>query len=211
MKRLTFVASSIALVSMQSACTMHRVPPPSAPDASMPDVGDLPTSGGGMARVVIGTDVPARVERITHRVARVDREERGPSSISGGEGLLCAETPCVVTLPYGDYELVFKGAHDGDRVSRTTLAVRRDTIVLNHTLGRSHRPAGQAVGYALAILGGVLVGAALGLAEVDRERRVGAHDVTVPAIAGSGFGMMVLGGIVAFASPGTTQDGASTQ
>ena len=73
---------------------MKRVAAPSAPEASMPDVGELPPSGGGFARVVIGTDVPARIERITHRVVYGKLEE-GSYSLSAGEGLLCVETPCT--------------------------------------------------------------------------------------------------------------------
>jgi len=175
----------------------------------MPEVGALPDGGGGMARVVLATDVPSRVERVTHRVARIDRET-APVSTLGGEGLLCAETPCVVTLPYGDHELVFKGTRDHERGSSTMLAVRRPTVVLNHTLGRVHVPRGQTVGWILALSGGLLLGVGLGLAANDQNRR-GVFEPTASSLALAGLGTITLGGIVSLIFPSTKQEGASTQ
>ncbi len=189
---------------------MQHVAAPAAPEASMPDVGELAPSGGGFARVVIGTDVPARLERITHRVVH-GRLEEGSYSLSAGEGLLCVETPCTVTLPYGDYELVFRGTHDRERMSNATLSVRRETVVLNHTLGRVHRPAGQTVAYVLAGVGVAIVAAAVAVAEENTKQGRTSQDSTLPTVAATGLGMMVLGGFVGIASPGTTQEGSSTQ
>lgn len=212
MQRLTFLVLSIALASTQSACTMRDVAAPTAPTASMPDVGDeLPPSGGGFARVVIGTDVPARVERITHRVVHLHRDEH-TALLAGGEGLLCAETPCAITLPYGDYELVFKGTRDTERVSHAMLAVRRETVVLNHTLGRVHTPAGQTVALVLAGTGVAILSVVVALAEENTKQTGRAsQDSTLPTVAATGLGMMVLGGFVGIASAGTRQEGASTQ
>jgi len=177
----------------------------------MPDLGELPPSGGGMARVVIGTDVPARVERITHRVVHLQREERPPALV-GGEGLLCAETPCAITLPYGDYELVFHGTRDSERMSHAMLSVRRETVVLNHTLGRVHTPAGQTVALVLAGTGIAILAAAVAVAEANTKRTGRAsEDSTLPTVAATGLGTIVLGGFVGIASAGTTQEGSSTQ
>ncbi len=176
----------------------------------MPEIGELPAAGGGLARIIIGTDVPARVERITHRSTHLKAEPHEPS-LSGGEALLCTETPCVITLPYGDHELVFRGTSDAERVSHTTLVVRRDTVVLNHNLGRVHRPAGQSVAWALAVTGVAIASVALGLAEGQAKTGRDATDATIPALAGVGAGTILLGGVVGLASSGTTQAGSSTQ
>lgn len=211
MKRFTFLVLSIMLASTQSACTMQRIAPPGAPTAWMPDVGDdLPPSGGGYARVVIGTDVPARVERVAFRVANLRRAD-APASSVGGEVLLCAETPCAITLPYGDYELVFKGTVDAERVSHAPLSVRRETVVLNHTLGRVHTPVGQHVAWGLAGVGVAILGVAYAVADRNMDRTGRPAEDSTLALAGTGLGTMVLGGIVGMASRGTTQDGASTQ
>jgi hypothetical protein len=211
MKRVAFLVLSIILASTQSACTMQRVAPPGAPTAWMPDVGDdLPPSGSGYARVVIGTDVPARVGRVALHAVNLRRAE-APASFAGGEVLLCAETPCAITLPYGDYELVFKGTVDAERVSHARLSVRRETVILNHTLGRVHTPAGQHVAWGLAGVGVVLLGVAYAVADRNLERTGRPAEDSTLAVAATGLGTMVLGGIVGMASPGTTQDGSSTQ
>ncbi len=176
----------------------------------MPDVGELPPGGGGYARVVIGTDVPARLEHITHRV-HLRHNQEGAASFSAGEGLLCVETPCAITLPYGDYELVFRGTRDRERVSTATLVVRRETVVLNHTLGRVHTPAGQTLAYVLAGTGLAVVAVAVGIAEENTKQGRTTQDSTVPTVAATGIGMMVLGGFVGMASAGTRQEGSSTQ
>ena len=46
---------ALLLVVTQAACITRRVPPPAAPEPSMPEIGELPDSGDGMARVVIAT------------------------------------------------------------------------------------------------------------------------------------------------------------
>lgn len=199
---------ALLLLLSQAACVTQRVPPPRAPDPSMPDVGVLPDGGGGMARVVIATDVPSRVERVTHHLARLD-QQTAPLSVIGGAGLLCEETPCAVTLPYGDYELVFTGKKDHERGSTTTLVVRRPTVILNHTLGREHTPAGQGLAWLLATTGAVFLGVALGIAADQSALR--ATGSTAPGLALGGVGLMSLGGIVSLASPSTKQEGASTQ
>lgn len=208
MNRGCILFLSTLLASTQCACGLQKVAAPRAPEASMPDIEELPPAGGGLARVVIGTDVPALVERITHRNAN-PRTAQAPASAYGGEVLLCAETPCAVTLPYGDYELAFKGTRDSERSGHVLLVVRRETVVLNHTLGRTHRPAGQGVAWALAMTGALLLGVAYGLADSQRLSR--STVAAAPSVAVAGLGTMLLGGIVGLASPGTHQEGSSTQ
>lgn len=174
----------------------------------MPDIGDLPPPGGGMARIIVSTDVPARVERIaSHRAWTPEASAHVSPEV--GEGLLCEETPCVVTLPYGDHELVFKGTRDSERVGSATLKVRSETIVINHTLGRVHHPGGQAVGWGITLVGAVCLGVALGMAETSEKNHTELSSSVAP-LAMAGLGTMLFGGVIGLASPTTRQDGAST-
>lgn len=197
MKRPLLVVTSFFFGFSQIACTMQTIPAPKPPDSSMPDVGTLPPVADGFSRVVIDTDVPARVERVM-------------TSRHGRDELVCVETPCVVTLPFGDYELAFKGLRDRERVSRTTMVVRRRTVVLNHTLGRVHRPPGQAIASGLAGLGALLVvlGASVVFSQADRTHP---WNTAAGALFGSGAGAFALGGIIGAASRGSEQAGATTQ
>src|SRR5438045_3226945 len=117
----------VSLIFTQACAPVRTVPPPAVPDQSLPPVaGPLPEPGGGMARVVVSTDVPARVERITAMTEQLERHvgTRDVPSIS----LLCEATPCAVTLPYGDYELVFTGFPDSSRTRSATLHVQTETV-----------------------------------------------------------------------------------
>src|SRR5260370_16506950 len=159
--RFNFFLAS--LLFTQACAPVRTVPPPTVPDQSLPPVaGPLPEPGGGMARVVVSTDVPARVERITAMTEQLERHigTRDVPSIV----LLCEATPCAVTLPYGDYELVFTGIADPGRTSSATLHVRAETVVMKHTLGQVRHASGQAAGAVLVITGIILLGVAGGLA-----------------------------------------------
>src|SRR6476469_1903905 len=107
--RLTIVASIFALCG----CTTRILPPPEAPARELPSSElDAPDEGdGAMARVVITTDVPARVE-MRHGGTYAARDGRVTL-----DQMLCIETPCTVTLPYGDHELHFRGVRDHGRSS----------------------------------------------------------------------------------------------
>src|SRR5207248_2535506 len=89
--------SSFLLVSLlftQACAPVRLVPPPAAPDKSMPALpGPLPEGGGGMARVVISTDVPARVERVL-AVTEQFRRHHGTTEVPS-MSLLCDPSPCV--------------------------------------------------------------------------------------------------------------------
>ena len=95
-------------------------------------------------------------------------------------------------------------------MSHATLTVRRETVVLNH-IGRVHTPAGQSVALVLAGVGVAILSVAGAVAEENTKQGRTSQDSTLPTVAATGLGMMVLGGIVGIASPGTTQEGSSTQ
>ena len=83
------------------------------------------------ARIIIATDVPAKVERVN------EHPGGGAYGAPDPDDVLCAETPCIVTLPRGDYSLRFRGLTDDERTSTALLEVRNGTQVLNHTLGQN--------------------------------------------------------------------------
>jgi hypothetical protein len=144
---------------------------------------------GGLSRVIIETDVPARVER---------------------DGLLCESTPCVVALPYGDHELRFQGGPE--RWSSVVVHVRHPTEVVNHTLGMHHAAPAQGLGVFAAAVGLVVVGVGIALALPNDDGTPSTvKGETTAAIVGGGFGAILLGGVIVAAANGTTRDGATTQ
>ena len=107
---------------------------------------------------------------------------------------------------------MFRGSRDSERVSTATLVVRRDTVVLNHTLGRVHTPPGQTVAWVMAGIGVGILAVAYAIAEQNTKQTGHAsQDSTLPTVAATGLGVIVLGGFVGMASPGTRQEGSSTQ
>lgn len=163
----------------------------------------MPTESSGLSRVVITTDVPSRVERFSH----VEATRVGPVF---GREVLCAETPCTVSLPYGDHELYFDALGDRDRHGTAFVKIRRATTVVNHTLGQSRthpvRPLGAAVvtaGLIVLFTSAVIAGAA--------QKRGTAVPQEAKPMALIGLGSIVFGGIVVGITPTTVQDGATTQ
>jgi hypothetical protein len=160
----------------------------------------------GFARTVFSSDIPARVERVDHITVRY---REGTSRT-----LLCNPTPCAVTLPYGDHEVVFTAIADAERTSTVTVHARERTVVVNHTLGQVHHSPGQAGGAGALVFGILLVSIAAGIAAAPH------HDGSVmstdekQALGGLALGGLVsitVGGIVLAASPTTIQDGATHQ
>jgi hypothetical protein len=174
----------------------------------MPALEDVPKEPeSGMARVIISTDVPARVERVTTGTAR-----RGlRASYLQLDDLLCESTPCVVTLPYGDHEIAFHALTESNRHSSPIIVrVRKATEVVNHTFGMSKGNPGQVLGALAAITGVVLVGVAVGMAM--HEQRQHRPTTDGPVNLAMGGGLTILGGCVLMAIfPGTHQEGSTTQ
>lgn len=119
---------------------------------------------------MISTDVPASVVEF----------------VGGPPGLRCAETPCALTMTYGDHELAFAGLEDKTRQSTAVLHVAHAAVVMNHRLGQEKGNPAQGHGGTTS------------------------HS-DVGGIAISGLGLLLLGFVVMAASPSTHQDGATTQ
>lgn len=207
---LRAVAHVLLLATLTSTlgCVRNVAAPP-APPRAMPALDAEPVEpAGGMARVFLDTDVPARVVRIT--TGSVDRENPHllrPTRAVAMRELVCEATPCAVTLPYGDHELTFEGLADAGRESRTTIRVRRATEVVNHSLGQD-RTSGAAFFGGLLAATGVVLAIFAGYAASDPRYR-GSDAPTGLAIGGA-VGM--IGGLsLAAAFPHTRQDGATTQ
>src|SRR3954453_22426106 len=112
-----FSSAALGLIFLaMSGCYVRPFPPPVAPAPSMPVlVAPLPEVSPGSARVVVATDVPARV--IGRR-----RSGGGWGAFSGGQEagtgqIVCARTPCVVITTYGELPFRFEGVDDGGRSS----------------------------------------------------------------------------------------------
>lgn len=204
----------VVLFAFSSAACTRTLPPPAPParelpplDEPLPEVGE--GTGEGLSRVVITTDVPARVERIAHVETIAHRGSFRTSTVVGRE-LLCAETPCTVSLPYGDHELIFAGTIDRARTSSTQISVRRASTVVNHTLGQDRTHPARPVATVVAATGIVLMAVAIALVSTASERHEKVPEATAPIFM-AGMGTTMLGGIFMAATPTTLQDGATTQ
>lgn len=193
-RRLVLLATSLTLVG----CAVPMAPPP-APAARMPRLSHAPPEPGeGMARVFFDTDTPAKVEQVTGQGRRHTEW-----------ALLCERTPCAVTLPYGDHEVRFTGlAAREDRSSAIVVHVRRATEVVNHTLGERRAGVGSALGAGLAVVGGISLGVAIGLA----RGRASADTLEVARGAALfGLGSLGVGAFFAIGDPVRYHEGATTQ
>lgn len=190
-----------------SGCGTVMLTPPPAPAPSMPPQGDLPPEPGpekGGSRVLVMTDVPARV--FLAEDGLVTTRDGATVFIEAGT-LLCTSTPCSLTLPHGDYRIAFRGRRDSDRESTITVSVSRPTEVVNHTLGTNAVSVGRKVGLVFTMLGVVGLGVAAGITQGDRR----SSTTVVKTIALGGTASAVFGGALFIASPTFRQEGSTTQ
>jgi hypothetical protein len=203
----SFSSAAFGLVSLVAlgGCTVQTLPAPAAPAPSMPVLAaPLPEARPGTARVIVATDVPARV---------IGRRRKGDGSGGFGgeevwnEQVVCARTPCVVTVPYGEHAFRFEGVDDGGRSSSAKLTVDRDTIVVNHTLGQSRFDWARPVGLGLLTLG------IASLLVVGGNFETGGLSPKVGnALVLGGLGGVVVGGLTLAASGSpSSQEGSTTQ
>jgi hypothetical protein len=201
-------ALAVILVITQACSPVQTLPPPAAPDRSLPRLeAPLPPAGGGLARVIVSTDVPARVERVL-AITEMPMRRYGTTDVPS-LGVLCESTPCVVTLPYGDYELNFTSLQDPARVSSTTLRVQGDPVVLKHALGQERHASGQAIGATLMVTGALLLGGMLALAA--RPHSSSSNDAALRGLGIAGATGIGIGGLVMMASPTVRQEGSTSQ
>jgi hypothetical protein len=193
-----FAGSLLAVLSI-GGC-VSTLPAPAAPPRELPDVDRAtPSATAGRTRVIIATDVPARVE-----------QAGGPT--------LCPRTPCAVSLPEGDYELRFRGVYDEGRASVSSVGVRGRALAVNHTLGQDRASVGQIAGPVLMTVGGVLLLLALikqGATADDSDRGIPQSETrekedTAGVMALIGLGCLVGGGIVMGTTPDVRQPGSTT-
>jgi len=191
-RSLTLLAFLFSSASV--ACTTTVLPPPEPPPRELPPQEEpLPTESDGLSRVIITSNVPARVERVRH-----------------GKELLCAETPCTVTLPYGDYELVFTGRSDHQRTSTALVSVRRPSTVVNHALGQERGNPLRVVGALVFVTGLAMVVVAAAMAEDANEKNERTPKEAAP-VAMAGFGSVLFGGLIIGLTPTKIQEGSTTQ
>jgi len=210
MRRLGCLAGLLLL-----GCT-KQLPPPPAPVASVPpEFQDAPPGDGGLARVILDTDVPATVERDAGSVEVYERRfnRRVYPVRSWGSNhavlgtqweLLCAATPCSFTLPYGEHRLRFRAKGDEGRHSETKIRVTRPTEVVQHTLGAERTSAGTLVGATMLAMSALALFAPYGF-----NMKIGkptSHLVFASSVAGAFGGVAVMSFF-----PNTRQDGATTQ
>jgi hypothetical protein len=175
--------------------------PAATPMPEMPTLdAPPPVAEGGMATVIIDTNVPARVERVMHGTAvRRAMDLRD---------LLCVETPCTVTLPYGDHELYFSSTHENARPGTVIVSVKHATEVVNHALAVRHYNYGQTIGALVLALG---VGAALVGGAFARGGNGDASKAAAPAIVFGGIATAIGGLVIIGLTPGTIEESATTQ
>jgi hypothetical protein len=142
--------------------------------------------------------VPARVGVYAHAVRAFTRE------------LLCAETPCTVSLPHGEYELLFEGLRDRDRHGSALVRVEGTKTMVNHALGQNRTHPVRPFGVAGMVAGGILLATAAVLAMNASNRDVQVYPEAKP-MALIGLGSVLIGGIVVGITPATVQEGATTQ
>lgn len=205
-------AACLAFVVATTGCGTVQLKPPPPPPAQMPE---LPAAAAGesssiraetadASRVFVTTDVPAHVLLASGGTV-VTRN--GESVYIPTGTVLCATTPCAITVPFGDYELAFVGADDRDRESVISVHAEHATEVVNHRLGRHQASVAKPIGLVAMAVGAVALGITLGLTEGKAtESSTALRTLGLGSIASIAFG-----GALFFASPTYHQEGATTQ
>jgi hypothetical protein len=182
-------AVAIASATLAIGCA-ETLPPPLPPAPGLPAAFPAADGDESEGRVVIGTDIPARVERVTAR----------------GDVKVCERTPCSVLLLYGEHRLRFTALADGERTSVATIAVRAPREIVNHVLGLEHTSIGTTLGTFTTIVGfGLMLIPVLIATSAPRPS-------FTPATFVAG-GMLGVGAGVAMMAndPSVSRDGATTQ
>ncbi|HEX3770404.1 MAG TPA: hypothetical protein VHV30_06050 [Polyangiaceae bacterium] len=206
MNRSLVVASLLA--AWTPACAV--LPPPAEPEATIPDVA-LPkvADDAGLARVIIETDVPASVSHLSEGEESWRYRGRDVTVRT----LLCEETPCALTLPYGDYEIEATAIDDPRRKIATVVHVGGNTVVVNEILPRPLNQPARGGGIAAVTLGLVTAGMGIVIAALASSpaSNVGSNGGTVGAITSvSGLGLAGFGTVLLATNP-SEQAGVTRQ
>jgi hypothetical protein len=164
--RLHFLSLGVVgILSMSSvACGDIQLPPPAAPQKTLPQPPEFPTDptpeGGG--RLVL--DANGEKARVVE-VAGTTVESRGYSFNLVAQRAVCASTPCVVDVPRGPHRLVFVSPSDPNRGSSVEVDVGGRPKVVRHAMGEriEHNglKAGSSVAYTLGMIGAIAGGSVL--------------------------------------------------
>ena len=215
MNRLLRLSSAALLVPvLATACVPVEIAPPPEPPPTIPSLpGDATTTpAAGFTRVRLTSDVPARV--YLHADAVGAARGRGPRDI---ETLVCERTPCAFVVPYGDHEVLVQGTEPAENARREgesyaersgaiVVHAHAPEVVVNHTLGWQHSPAGRAGA-------GTLIGMGVVLAIAAGALTKNAHATPDAAVgtAVAGLGAIVLGSVILGAVPSVEQPGATRE
>jgi hypothetical protein len=205
------------LLGIGSGCTRH-LPPPRPPNAVEPpsantaqEQADVPQAQAqaSRSRVVVQTDVPARVEaavevEATHSVRQWRRRPAVlPAEIAWVR--LCDRTPCTIELPRGDHRLRFTGVNDDSRTSQTFITVARPVESITHTLGQDRSSTtGTIVGGFLFVLGLTALVLPYGI-DMDVPRS------TSDVVFGASVAAMFSGVTLMTFDPAIKQEGSTSQ
>jgi hypothetical protein len=213
-KIVSLAASSIFVMSQ--ACNTVQVPPPKAPDKSIPQLDDMPADAppGGASRVII--DTPGEKAQVTE----VLDVSQGIASSGGHTAYatvvtskrLCV-TPCVVDLARGSHSLVFASTTDETRLSADQIEVGGAPKVVKHAIGSQKEwPVTRSLGVTsvgLGITGLVLGGIFYGIGSSNNSGS-GLTDVGTYSLIGGGA-LTALGAVLLFVSRPEVQPGATTE
>jgi hypothetical protein len=134
-----------AVLLAVNGCTARRMPPPNVPEKTVPQLAmpaEAPEADEGQV-IIDTTNGPATVQ---------------VSLLGTMMHPLCATTPCAANLPYGTYNLIFRGRNDPALESSEIVQVGRAPSVLRHTMGSTHVSGGLYFGGLIAVIAGVMVG-----------------------------------------------------
>lgn len=169
----------VILAFALTGCTVLEDPPPSTPSAIVPQVPDpraTPTAQGA-GRVVLDADgQSAEVSRVistTEVGFGAYRQRQTLQPLERRETQLLCITPCVVDLPLGAHELVFRAHGSPDTPppqSTATIVVHgAEPMVVRHALGNENvvYRTGYALGFVslfagvgFTLMGGIVLGMA---------------------------------------------------
>ncbi len=137
--RVRHPAVALLLVTTLSSVTGcgRILPAPETPQAGNAPKIELPDAQPGESVVVIDTNEPARVGLVLGHTSAVAYGSRGGSAVVYGSEVkqICSHTPCAVSLPQREHELVFQGVEDTDAQAMGVLDVKRRPVAMRVAMG----------------------------------------------------------------------------
>jgi hypothetical protein len=91
-----------------------------------------------------------------------------PARVERDAQMLCPRTPCVVNLPAGEHDLVFRSLADDERRGVATVRGMREPSVVKQTMG-AERGRGIASGFGYGLIAAGVLSFAAGIVWTDVE------------------------------------------